>query len=96
MKTIFTITGIAKTSVADQPEDKPRDVDVGTGPLGIIVRIADTPGSWYLQTLAADSTRGGNYRVAIDFGQQWVLDNPKEVVASVSRQIAFLLERHVK
>ena len=94
MKPIFTIKGLAQCSVAGVPVDHRNDVSVLNGPLGVIVRIEGTPGSWYFMSMA--DCRDGNRRLSIDFGEKWDLDNTKEVIEAVSKEIGRLLELHVK
>ncbi len=48
-----------------------------------ILKIHDTPGSWYLRTLLASSVGA---RLAIDYGQDWYCENIQSLIEEANHE----------
>lgn len=59
------------------------DVEVGKGKMGWVLRVKETPGSWYMESL--DHCTGD--RLAIDWGQGWYLENLQPILKEARHAI---------
>jgi hypothetical protein len=59
------------------------DVEVSKGKMGWVLRIKDTPGNWYMETLDEYTCP----HIAIDFGQDWHCENIQPILKEARRAI---------
>lgn len=60
-------------------------IESGDSHYGPVLHVKNTPGRWYLRTLLDGRPRA---RIAIDYGQNWVVDNFNVVMAEAVRAVA--------